>query len=603
MPLILGTVVFFYGGWVFLTGAWQELKAKQPGMMTLIGLAITVAFIYSLYSNLLLHGDNLWWELTTLIAIMLLGHWMEMRAVQGAQGALKELAQLLPDTAELIQGNQTKSIPRQQLKVGDVFLVKPGGKIAADGEIVEGKSDLNESLITGESKPVEKSVGQEVIAGTINGDGSLKIAVTKIGEQTFLAGVTRLVAEAQNSKSKLQILSDRAAYYLTIIALISGALTFGLWLLAHGGINFALQRTVAVLVITCPHALGLAIPLVASISTNLAARNGLLIKQRLALETARRVNAVLFDKTGTLTAGEYGVSSISGSNATETLRLATSVDAHSEHPIAKALSQEAKKRKLQLNQVQDFQRLPGKGVRGLIDGAEVIVGSSRILEELGGLDAQQLKAEVKKLEQQGQTVTCVVKSQQLVGSIALADVVREESRQAIQDLKALGVRVAMITGDSEEVAAWVAKQLQLDEYFAKVLPEQKASKVKMLQQKGLVVAMVGDGVNDAPALAQADVGIAIGAGTNVAIESAGIILVKNDPRDLVKIIKLSKFTYAKMLQNLFWATGYNVVALPLAAGVLAFKGILLQPALAAVFMSLSTIIVAVNAMLLRRKAI
>ena len=604
VPLLLGTVVFFYGGWVFVKGAYAELRGSQPGMMTLIAMAISVAYIYSLYSVFFGTGETLFWELTTLITIMLLGHWMEMRAVQGAQGALKELAKLLPDTAEVVRGEKTEIIPLEQLRIGDVLLVKPGGKIAADGIIVEGRSDIDESMVTGESKPVNKVVKSEVIAGTINGDGSLKIRVDKIGEKTFLSGVMKLVAEAQASKSKLQMLSDSAAFYLTIIALISGILTFVAWIISGIGINFALERTVAVLVVACPHALGLAIPLVASISTNMAAKNGLLVKQRLALEAARNIDVVLFDKTGTLTKGEYGIDSIiasPGHNTEDVLKLAASVDAHSEHPIAKAVIKEAQQRKLMFSNAVDFQRVPGKGTKAVVDGKEVFVGSERLLTESGLAVDSQLVEQVGRAEKQGKTIIFVISDKKLMGSLVLGDVIREESREAVKSLKAMGVRVGMITGDSEDVASWVAAELKIDEYFAKVLPEQKADKVKLLQNKGLKVAMVGDGINDAPALTQADLGIAIGAGTNVAIESAGIILVKNDPRDIPKVIKLSKLTYSKMIQNLFWATGYNVVALPLAAGVLAFKGILMQPALAAVFMSLSTIIVALNAVVLRRK--
>jgi Cu2+-exporting ATPase len=600
----LGSIVFFYGGWVFIQGAYRELKAKQPGMMTLIAMAISVAYLYSLYSILFTRGETLFWELTTLITIMLLGHWMEMRAVQGAQGALKELAKLLPDTAEVIRGDKTEIIPLEQLKSGDIILTKPGGKIAADGTIIEGRSEINESMVTGESKPVTKGVNDGVIAGTINGDGSIKFKVDKIGENTFLSGVMKLVAEAQSSKSKLQMLSDKAAYYLTIIALMSGALTFIVWMLNKSGANFALERTVAVLVVACPHALGLAIPLVASISTNMAAKNGLLVKQRMALEAARNIDVVLFDKTGTLTKGEYGIDRLmgsSGNNPELVLKLAASVNANSEHPIAKAIMQEAAKRKLNYSNASDFQRIPGKGTKATVDGKEVFVGSATLLEESGaGMDGQ-ISEQTSRAEKQGKTIIFVIVDKKLIGSIALADIIREESREAINSLKSMGVRVGMITGDSEDVAAWVAGELKIDEYFAKVLPEQKSEKVKLLQGKGFKVAMVGDGINDAPALTQADLGIAIGAGTNVAIESAGIILVKNDPRDIPKVIKLSKLTYSKMIQNLFWATGYNVVALPLAAGVLASKGILMQPALAAVFMSLSTVIVALNAVLLRRK--
>ncbi|MBI1971634.1 MAG: cadmium-translocating P-type ATPase [Candidatus Wildermuthbacteria bacterium] len=577
-PWIFGTIVFFYGGWVFLAGAARELKARLPGMMTLIGVAISAAYVWSVYA-VFVGEDTLFWELTTLITIMLFGHWLEMRAVSGAQGALKELSKLLPDTAEIIRNGKNETVSLSELREGDVVFVRPGARIPSDGVVIEGRSDINESMVTGESAPVAKSVSNEVIAGTINGDGSLKIKITKVGERTFLAGVMRLVQEAQASKSRLQILSDRAAFYLTVIAIVGGFVTLVLWLGAKAGFGFAMERLVAVLVIACPHALGLAVPLVASISTTLAARHGFLVKQRLALEAARNIDIVLFDKTGTLTKGEYGVTK-ADDNA---IQLAASVDALSEHVVAKALVAEAAKRGLELSPVVDFQRVPGRGVRGRIDGFEVRVEGA----ESGGPE----------------TAIVVLKNGENVGTIALADIIREESRQAIKDLKAMGLKIAMITGDSEGVAKWIAKELGIDEYFAKVLPGEKSEKVKLLQSKGSKVAMVGDGVNDAPALTQADLGIAIGAGTNVAIESAGIILVRNDPRDIVKIIRLSWATYSKMIQNIFWATGYNVVALPLAAGALAFQGILLQPALAALFMSLSTVIVAVNAMFLRRKAL
>ncbi len=580
LPLVLGTIVFFYGGWVFLIGAWRELKARLPGMMTLIGIAVSAAYFYSIWATFGAPEHTLFWELTTLITIMLLGHWLEMRAVSGAQGALRELSKLLPDTAEVLKSDfpgESDFVPLSELREGDIVLVRPGGRIPADGLVIEGQSEVNEAMVTGESAPVKKAVSSEVIAGTINGDGALKVKVTKVGEHTFLAGVMRLVQEAQASKSRLQILSDRAAFYLTIIAIGTGSLTFVLWLFAKASFGFALERLVAVLVIACPHALGLAVPLVASISTTLAARHGFLVRERLALEAARKINVVLFDKTGTLTKGEYGVTRADDA----ALQLAASVDASSEHFVAKALVAEAQKRKLKLFSVTDFERLPGKGVKGKIDGMEVRVEGS----ESGSAE----------------TVVAVFKNNINIGTIALADLIREESREAIGSLKALGVKVAMITGDSEGVASWVAGELGIDEYFAKVLPHQKSEKVKLLQSKRNKVAMVGDGINDAPALMQADLGIAIGAGTNVAIESAGIILVRNDPRDIVKIIRLSRLTYSKMIQNLFWATGYNIVALPLAAGILASKGILLQPALAALFMSLSTVIVAANAMLLKRQ--
>lgn len=611
LQLALASIVFFYGGEVFLKGAYREIKGRLPGMMTLIAIAISAAYLFSVFSVFYGETHTLFWELTTLITVMLLGHWLEMKAVQGAQGALRELSKLLPDEAIVIRGSETKAIPLSDLKVGDITLIKPGSKIPVDGLVVAGSSDVNESLVTGESRPVSKKVGNEVIAGTINGDGSLQVKVTKIGQNTFLAGVMRLVAEAQASKSRLQILSDRAAFYLTVIAVSGGALTFGVWLLAKAGLVFATERLVAVLVVACPHALGLAVPLVASISTTLAARNGFLIKQRLALEAARNIDVVMFDKTGTLTKGEYGVTDILSATPVqnpkskiqienEILGLAASVDAHSEHFAARAIVEEAKRRELKLLPVADFARVPGKGVRGRVDGEAVFVGGEAIIAETQAALAPALAHQVKAVAQGGRTVIFVIKNQAVVGALALADIIRDESRAAIASLKAQGKRVAMITGDSSAVADWVAKELNIDEVFAKVLPEQKAQKVKWLQAQGQKVAFVGDGVNDAPALTQADLGVAIGAGTNVAIESAGIILVKNDPRDIPKIIELSRLTYAKMIQNLWWASGYNIVALPLAAGVLAAQGIILQPALAAALMSLSTVIVAFNAMFLRQ---
>lgn len=597
---VLGSVIFFYGGWVFLAGAIRELKARLPGMMTLISLAVISAFLWSIYATFT-NASSLFWELATLITIMLLGHWIEMKAVQGARGALKELAKLLPDKAEVLRGKEIVTVQLQELKVRDIVLVKPGAKIPADGKIIEGQSELNESIVTGESKLVGKKIGDDVIAGTINGDGSLKVEVTKIGENTFLASVMRLVAEAQSSKSRLQVLSDRAAFFLTIVAVVAGGITFSAWLISGKGISFAVARLVTVLVIACPHALGLAVPLVASISTNLAANNGFLVKQRLALETARRVDIVLFDKTGTLTKGEFGVDSIipsSGFTESEVLQLGASVNRNSEHAIAKAMVNEANKRGLAYLEVKDFQRIPGEGAKGKINGKEVIVGSEAVIKELG--IGEELISKVKMLESQGKTVVFLVLEKRIAGAIALADIIREESREAIKELKKIGVKVAMITGDSEDVASWVSKELDIDEYFARVLPDQKSDKIKILQEKGLKVAMVGDGVNDAPALTQADLGIAIGAGTNVAIESAGIILVRNDPRDIPKIIKLSRRTYSKMIQNLFWATAYNVITIPLAAGILASRGILLEPAVGAILMSASTVIVAINALLLRR---
>lgn len=602
VPFVLGSVVFFYGGWVFLQGAVREVRGRLPGMMTLIAIAISAAYLYSVYATLAGKGGDLYWELTTLITVMLLGHWLEMRAVQRTQGALKELSKLLPDTVEVVRDGKTATIALSELRDGDLFVVRPGGKVAADGVVVEGKTELDESMVTGESRPVAKGPESAVIAGTVNGDGALTVKVTKIGEKTFLAGVMRLVAEAQASKSRLQILSDRAAQVLTAVAVGGGLVTLVAWAFVAEP-SYAVERMVAVLVIACPHALGLAVPLVASISTMLAAKNGFLVKQRLALEAAKDVDAVLFDKTGTLTKGAYGVDRVwnfSGADTREVLRLAAAVDGPSEHVIAKAIVAKAKEDGVAIPAVSDFSRVPGKGVKGIVGGEEVAAGGQSLLEHYRGAVADQAGKEVDAENKKGKTVIYVMKGGKPFGAIALADVIREESREAIRELKEMGLKVGMITGDSEDVAAWVAAELGIDEVFSRVLPEDKTEKVKILQQKGLKVAMVGDGINDAPALTQADLGIAIGAGTNVAIESAGIILVRNDPRDIPKIITLSRLTYAKMIQNILWASGYNIVALPLAAGALAFKGIVLQPAWSAVFMSLSTVIVAINALALRK---
>lgn len=574
--LVLGSVVYFCCGWVFLQSAYRELKARLPAMMTLIAIAITAAYAYSAWSILSGQMHDLMFELASLITIMLLGHWIEMKSVAGAQGALKELSKLLPDQAEVIRGEKTEIIELSALKIGDVVLVRPGSKIPADGKVIDGQSDVNESILTGESKPVHKSIGSQVIAGAVNGDGSLKVEIATIGEKTFLAGVMRLVAEAQASKSRLQILSDQAAFYLTIIAIVGGGITFVAWLLADAGIVTAMERLVAVLVITCPHALGLAVPLVAAISTTMAARNGLLIRQRIALENARKIDTVLFDKTGTLTRGEFSVVSVTSDEA---LALAAAVEQHSQHPIGKAILAEAQRRKLSIAPIKDFANMPGMGAQAEVNGSIVFVG-----------------------HRGGENIV-VEKDKQQIGTIEVADAIRPEAVEAVSSLKKAGLHIAMITGDSKEVAQDVAQQLGIKEYFARVRPEEKSEKVKLLQSQGKKVAMVGDGVNDAPALTQADLGIAVGAGTNVAIESAGIILVKSDPRDIPKIFNLSRLTYNKMVQNLFWATGYNVVAIPLAAGVLAYKGIILEPWLAAVFMSASTVIVAINATLLRREAL
>ena len=573
VQIVLGSIVFFYGGSVFLKGAWDELRARLPGMMTLIALAISAAYLYSVGVVFTGEGMTLFWELSTLVGVMLIGHWIEMKAVKGAAGALRELAKLLPDTAEVIRGGKPITVALTELKQGDLVLVRPGGRVPADGTVVEGDSEVDESLITGESRPIEKQKGMEVIAGSINGDGSLTIRLEKLGEQTFLAGIMRLVAEAESSKSRLQLLSDRAAFYLTLLAVISGFITFGTWIAIGQPFGFAVERLVAVLVIACPHALGLAIPLVASISTTMASHNGFFVKRRIALEAARNVTTVLFDKTGTLTKGSFGVVAIIG-NENKTLSLAAAANSTSEHPIGRAIVAHAEKLNTIIPLISAFKNIRGKGVEADINGKHVFVGSSSFIEENGTSIPTDKQRDVQNHEREGKTVIHVIEGNSWIGSIALADVIRDESREAIAQLKAMGVRIAMITGDAEDVAAWVSKELGIDEYFAHVLPNQKAETVKKLQERGERVAMVGDGVNDAPALTQADLGIAIGAGTNVAIESAGIILMKNDPRDIPKIIHLSDLTYRKMIQNLFWATGYNIVALPVAAGALAVYGII-----------------------------
>jgi len=593
-----------------LKSAWGELKARLPGMMTLIALAISVAFLYSLATLLFPLGEPLFWEMSTLITIMLLGHWIEMRAVSSASGALKELAKLLPDTAEKFQGELLETVPVSELKVGDVVLVRPGAKVPADGEIAEGETSVNESMITGESLPVSKKLGSAVIAGTVNGTGSIRVRVTKIGENTALAGIMRLVAEAQASRSRIQELADRAAYWLTIVAVGTGSLTLVAWLLGGSGLAFALTRVVSVLVIACPHALGLAIPLVTSISTTLSARAGLLVREKLALELARKVDVVLFDKTGTLTSGELGVTDIlpvPGWSEEKALQWNASLESGSEHAIAKGIVKAAQSRQLEFLKVANTEAIPGRGVKGKINDQVVYAGGPRLLEELKVKIPDSLKAGVEKVSRQGKTVVYLLVSKRIAAAFGVADLIRPESRQAVPALQKMGIRVAMVTGDAKPVAEWVAKELEMKEYFAEVLPESKVEIVQRLQQEGAgsttrrpVVMMVGDGINDAPALTAADVGVAIGAGTDVAIESAGIVLIKNDPRDIVKIIKLAKANYRKMVENLVWATGYNVFAIPAAAGLFSPFGIILAPALAAVLMSASTVIVAANAQLLRR---
>lgn len=602
LPPVLGTIIFLYGGLVFLKGAKAELADKQPGMMTLISLAISVAFGYSLAVSLgVVAGMDFWWELATLIAIMLLGHWLEMASVMNAQGALKELAKLLPDEAELLKGSSTRKVAVGDLQIGDTVLVRPGAQIPADGEVVKGESDVNESMLTGESKPVKKAPGVQVVAGTINGSGSLTVTITKVGNDTALAGIMKLVAEAQSSKSKTQILADKAAFYLTFVALGAAIITGVAWGLAGKDGGFILERIVTVLVIACPHALGLAVPLVTAISTTLAAKNGLLVRQRMALEAARNVDVILFDKTGTLTRGEQGVVDIiADSDKHALLALAAAVEHESEHPIARAIVASAKQKGLQIPQADGFSAIAGRGAVATIKGKTVHVGGPRMVEERNATLSGSIKQASAQASNDGKTVVYVIEGTTVHGAIMLADVIREESKQAVAALHGMGKRVAMLTGDAEGVAAWVAKELGIKEYFAEVLPEHKAETVRKLQADGSKVAMVGDGVNDAPALTQADIGIAIGAGTDVAIESAGIVLASSDPRGVAKIVRLSQGTYRKMLQNLGWATGYNALAIPLAAGVTAAFGFVLSPAIGAVLMSLSTIIVAINAQFLRR---
>lgn len=600
---LFATAIFFYGGVPFLQMTVPELRSRQPGMMTLISLAITVAFAYSLFAMFINPMGSFFWEMATLIDIMLLGHWLEMRSVRQASGALNELAKLMPDTADHILPNgEIHTMPVSSLKKGDLVLVRPGASVPADGEVVEGQSNVNQAMITGESKPVAKAPGDPVIAGTINGDGSLRLRVTATGSETALAGIMRLVDEAQKSKSNTQILADKAAGWLFYVALAVAVLTAIGWTLATGFNLEVLERVVTVLVIACPHALGLAIPLVVAISTSLGAKNGILVRDRLALEEARTINTVIFDKTGTLTEGQFGVVGIAvteGWDENRALALTTALEGDSEHPIAQSIRRSTKERRLELPQISDFEAIKGRGIKARWESRDVYVGGPRLLEMLNATLPSGLSQFSHERGNKGQTVVYLVADKQPVAAFALADVIRPESRQAIDRLHELGIEVAMLTGDSQPVAQAVAEELGIKTYFAEVLPEHKDQKVAELQRQGKKVAMVGDGVNDAPALTRADVGIAIGSGTDVAIESAGIILVQSNPLDVVKIFELSRASYQKMIQNLLWATGYNIVALPLAAGVLAWAGIVLSPAVGAVLMSISTIVVAINAQLLR----
>ena len=591
----LSTFVYSYGGWPFLAGLVDELRGRTPGMMTLVAFAITVAYVYSTAVALGVPGQMFFWETATLIDLMLVGHWIEMRSVMGAGRALEELARLLPSTAHRLAVNGgTEEVPIADLTPGDRVRVKSGEKIPADGTVVDGTSSVNESMLTGESVPVKKRDGDEVIAGSVNGSGSLVVAVEKTGASSYLNQVIGLVREAQASRSRTQNLADRAAYWLTLIALTAGALTFGTWYLGLGQtFVFSLERAVTVMVITCPHALGLAIPLVVSVSTGLGAQRGLLIRDRAAFEQARTLDTVVFDKTGTLTEGRFGVSDVLPFQATEDelVRVAAAVEQHSEHPIAAGILREAEDRGLDVPDADNFEALTGRGVRATVERAEV-----RVLSPGAAGDETDLpEHDAATLQNQGKTVVYVVRDGIPLGALALADIIREESREAIATLHGLGIDVVMLTGDNERVAQWVAEEVGVDRVIAEVLPDEKSRVVEDLQSEGRLVAMTGDGVNDAPALATADVGIAIGAGTDVAVETADIVLVESDPRDAVDVIRLAQATYRKMVQNLWWATGYNVVAIPLAAGVLATAGILLSPAVGALLMSLSTVIVAVNA--------
>ena len=603
VPFVLSTVIFFYGGMVFVKGAISELKAKLPGMMTLISLAILTAYIYSVATQFFIGGEGFFWELATLVTIMLLGHWIEMASVAKAENALDALSDLLPDKAEKLVNGKPKQVLVSQLAVGDLVLIRPGTRIPVDGTITDGTSSIDEAAITGESIPVSKTIKDEVIAGTVNQDGSITVKVTKLGNDTALAGIMRLVAEAQSSKSNVQVLADKAAFFLTIVAIATAIITFAVWLVLKDA-GFALERSVTVLIIACPHALGLAIPLVVSISTALSAKNGLLVRKRLALESARKLDWVLFDKTGTLTKGEHGVTDIwatKGYTKDEVLHLSASLEQNSEHIVGKGIVHKAEEDHLQLNKVANFKALPGLGVQGTLNGNELYIAASyRYIAENKLTVPAEIAKSVKQAAKQGKTEVYLITNKKVIGALGLADIAREESKQTIKTLKEMGIRTAMITGDSNEVATYVAKQLGLDQYFAEVRPEDKAAKVKELQKNRQKVAMVGDGINDAPALTQADIGIAIGAGTDVAIKSADIILVKSNPRDVVKVINLSKATYRKMTQNLLWAAGYNVFAIPLAAGVLYGAGIVLAPAVGAILMSVSTVVVAANAQLLRK---
>jgi Cu2+-exporting ATPase len=594
----LGTIIFFYGGSVFLTGGWTEIRRRAPGMMLLISLAITVAFVASVATTLGLFGLEFWWELSALVVVMLLGHWQEMKALGQARGALSALAELLPDEAERVRDGESERISLSELRVADLVLVRPGGRVPADGQVVAGRADFDESMITGESKPVAKSEGDDVTAGTVSTDSAIHLRVTAVGEQTALAGIERLVADAQASHSRSQAIADRAAALLFYVATATATITFVVWA-ALGDVNRGVITVVSVLVISCPHALGLAIPLVIALSTSIAARNGILVKDRLSLERSRLVDVVLFDKTGTLTRGEHVVTGVTGRDPDEILAQAAAVESESEHPLARAIVTAARERG-SIPAAREFRAMSGRGVEASLNGMRMAVGGPALLRERGVDVPDELRPETEAWQRRGASILYLVREDAVAGALALEDRLRPEAREAVERLHDLRIRVAMITGDAQQVADAAATDLGIDEVFAEVLPEDKERHVRELQERGHRVAMVGDGVNDAPALARADVGIAIGAGTDVAIESAGVILASDDPRGVVGVVTLSRASYRKMIQNLVWAAGYNVVAIPLAAGVLAPWSFILPPPVGAILMSLSTIVVALNAQFLRR---
>ncbi len=601
---LISTVIFFYGGKPFLTGLYKEVKKKQPGMMTLIGLAISVAFVYSGVVVLGLKGKVFFWELATLIDVMLLGHWIEMKSVMGASNALEELVKLMPKEAHLLlDDGSTKEVGVDELSRDDKVLIKPGQKIPIDGKIIKGESEVNQAMITGESKPVTKSKDDKVIGGSVNGTGSLTVVVSKAGKDSYLSQVVELVKKASQSKSKAQGFADKAAFWLTVAALTAGFTTLFVWLLIGKDFVFSLERMVTVMVITCPHALGLAIPLVIAAITAISAKNGILIRNRTQFENARNMDVVIFDKTGTLTKGEFGVTdivSLGDYKEEELLRKVASLESNSEHSIAKGIVNKAKEKGLDLSQVEEFSSISGKGAKAKLGDDVIYAGNEGILE-VAGLNKSEYKKQADELASQGKTLVYLVWKNKVQGLIGLADIIRGESVEAVKKLKSIGLKVTMITGDNKETARFVAKEVGLDDYFAKILPDKKSQRIKELQSKGQKVVMVGDGVNDAPALAQADLGIAIGAGTDVAVETADVVLIDNDPRAVFDVISLSQINRRKTLQNLGWATGYNVFAIPLAAGVLYNYGIVLAPSVGAVIMSLSTVIVAINAKLISFK--